>query len=190
MKPHHKSVTLIELLIAISILGLLVISLSSIDLFSRFHVITSDRRAKSQNEASYAVDHMTKNIARAVGDINNFPVYISPDGQLITVWVDSDGDGRRGPGDQQIAYQSVAVQRHFIIRYYPNYANINDYEEIARNVTRFYASLPENLSDGNYVNVFIQVCWDPEGRHHPCGTMDNPTAQMNVNIKMPSVSVH
>jgi len=70
MNTHltHKSVTLVELIIAIVLLSVMVIGFSSIETFSRYHVLSADRRVKLQNNVSYALDHMTKHIAQAIGN--------------------------------------------------------------------------------------------------------------------------
>jgi len=66
--------TLIELLISIVLLSLIVLGFASINVFSRYHVITSDRRAKLQNEVSYCMEHMTRNISMAFGNTEIDPV--------------------------------------------------------------------------------------------------------------------
>jgi hypothetical protein len=71
---NKRGLTLAELLIAICIFSLIVIGFSSIDTFSRYHIITSDRRAKLQNDASYALEHMTKNVLQGVGNISQPPL--------------------------------------------------------------------------------------------------------------------
>lgn len=108
-----KSVTLIELLVAVSILGLLVIGLSNIDTFSHFQVISSDRRAKLQHDAAYVLEHMSKNVARGIGNekINGAETVIQikdndDDGSgnsslLIKVYIDAgDGTDPDGGGPQ------------------------------------------------------------------------------------------
>src|SRR3989338_5081842 len=112
MSPHlKKSITLLELLIAITLLSVIVLGFTSIDLFSRYHVLTADRRAKVQNEASYVLEHMAKEMVRAIGDFNNPAVSITttPSGNpLIRVWVDANRNGIRDSvagGDREIAYR-------------------------------------------------------------------------------------
>lgn len=63
-----KAVTLLELIIAITLLVIVVMGFSSIDLFSRNQVITSDKRAQVQNEVAYVLEHMTKQINKAIGN--------------------------------------------------------------------------------------------------------------------------
>lgn len=60
--------TLMEVLISLVLFSMIVLGFSSIDFFSHFHVISSDRRAKIQNEASFIIDHMTKHIGLAIGN--------------------------------------------------------------------------------------------------------------------------
>lgn len=86
----NKSITLIELLVAVSILGLLVIGLSNIDTFSHFQVISSDRRAKLQHDAAYVLEHMSRQIARAIG---NERVYGA---ETVIQTIDNDPDAEAG----------------------------------------------------------------------------------------------
>ncbi len=74
-----RGLTLIELMIAIILMGMLVLGFYSIDLFSRYHVISSDKRAKLQNEISYALEYMSKYVQQSIGDVNNPPIKRYPD---------------------------------------------------------------------------------------------------------------
>lgn len=86
MERRIKSVTLLELLIAMVLLLVIVLGLSSINLFSQFHVITADRWSRLQNETSLVLDHMQKNVMRASGFINN---------RGIVAWNPAGGRGFR-----------------------------------------------------------------------------------------------
>lgn len=74
IKVRDKSITLIELLVAMAMLGILILGFSSIDLFSRYHALSSERRAKLQNEVSYALAHMNKNVAQGMGNVAQPPL--------------------------------------------------------------------------------------------------------------------
>ncbi|MCM8757825.1 MAG: prepilin-type N-terminal cleavage/methylation domain-containing protein, partial [Candidatus Omnitrophica bacterium] len=52
--------TLLELLIAITLVGLISLGIWSISTFSYYYLINSDRLAKIQNELAYIVDHISK----------------------------------------------------------------------------------------------------------------------------------
>lgn len=77
MNPRARSITLIELLIAIVLLSIIVLGLGNIDLFSRSHLLSSDRRAKIDNELSLALAHMGKNVVQGVG-IQGVGIYNLP----------------------------------------------------------------------------------------------------------------
>lgn len=76
--------TLIELMIAIVLMGMLVLGFYSIDLFSRYHVISSDKRAKLQNEISYAIEHMSKYVQQANGNLSRNAIQYYPLGSPST----------------------------------------------------------------------------------------------------------
>jgi len=63
-----KAVTLLELLIALALMSLVVLASASIEVFSRHTVINSDRKAQVQNEITSVLEHIGKNVKRAVGD--------------------------------------------------------------------------------------------------------------------------
>jgi len=70
----QKSVSLVELLIALVLFSIIVLSFTSIDLFSRRNVLTADMRSTLQHELSYTLEHMSKYVLRAGCDGNNPPL--------------------------------------------------------------------------------------------------------------------
>ncbi len=70
---NQKSVSLIELLIALVLFSIIILSFTSIDLFSRRNVLTTDMRSTLQHELSYTLEHMSKYVLRAGCDGNNPP---------------------------------------------------------------------------------------------------------------------
>ncbi|MCX5710315.1 MAG: hypothetical protein NT088_06330 [Candidatus Omnitrophica bacterium] len=88
MSKGKKSVTLVELLIAISLIFLVVMGISSMEVFSRQHLIGSSRRSLLQNELSSALEHISKNIARATGNqsaAGNQPIQLLANGFSVRV---------------------------------------------------------------------------------------------------------
>lgn len=188
----QRGTTLIELLIAVGLLLLVVLGFQSIHLFSNYHVINADRRAKLQNESVYTLQHMAKEISKAIGDISQSAVEISDisSDTAIKVYIDYNQNGQRDGGDRQIAYRFTGTtgspSDRYQIWYYSNYVNpSSSYEVISRNVTLF-----EPTTTGNYVNVKITVCWDSDGNPVACGTQDNPGITMQSRIHMPGVTMH
>ena len=65
---RNKSLTLFELIVALTLFSMMILGFASLDTFGRHHVISSERRAKMQNGLSFVLEHMTKHIADAIGN--------------------------------------------------------------------------------------------------------------------------
>lgn len=185
-----KAITFIELIIAIGLLVVIVLGFSSIELFSRHHVLTSDRRAQIQNEAAVIMEHMSKEIGQGIGDTMNSPVVsvsglTAPD-HALSVWVDSNHDGRfNSTSDSKVIYWYNNTSHE--MRYNSSYAGALpvSYEVLGRKVSGFNHSY--NTAD-NYIEANVSACWNPAQAN--CGTPDNPNVTLRNRIKMPAVSVH
>lgn len=175
-----SGITLLELLIAVSLLSLLMIGFSGIELFSRYQVVSSDKRTRVQNEAAHVVEHMSKNLVNAIGDRNDFPVTaIGTDG--VRIRVDSPApNGRLDAADIEIAYELLATN---IMRYYQNFPA--DFETISQKISNFTWTVVDNS-----LEVVVTACDDPDGNPFACGTTDNPAAEITTRIRMPSVSTN
>jgi len=188
---NNKGMTLIELLIAVCIFGLIIAGISSIDTFCRYHVVSSDKRVKLQNDVSFILEHMAKEIGKAIGDANNLPVVIEDSNRRVKIYVDlasdgsSTGDGRMDTeGDRWIAYQ-YSDSPNYEIRYYYDYnGHPNDYEVLSKKISSFS---PAYTSGSDYVGIQLFACWDPSVAG---GTLDNPSLEMKNRIYMPSVSTN
>lgn len=210
-----KSLTLIELLIAIGLLSVIILAISNIDVFTRFHTISADRRAKLQNEVSILLEHMTKEISKAIGNEMSTGagtvVFITnnlPNDALIRVYIDANGNGRReaersnpNPTDDHwLAYRydgsgspSNQNQLRYCGRCQDNSCNFSlcmDGEEILSDrISGFVPFKPEDSDfylTYNYVDIQLASCWQPAQAASP----DNPEVVMRAKIKMPSVSTH
>ena len=68
-----KSLSLIELMISIMVVGIMFLSFFSLETFSYKQVLSADRRTKVQNSLAYCLEHMSKYVQLANGNFNNFP---------------------------------------------------------------------------------------------------------------------
>ena len=134
MRPYPensrtKSLTLIELLIAIILLSVVVLAFANIQIFGHFQVLTGDRRAKAQSEAAKVLAHMGKEIPRAIGneavdglekvvDLGNRGDGDEVDDafQRLRVYIDANENGKREP----FARNRPADQDHWISYRYFN----------------------------------------------------------------------
>jgi len=191
-----KSITLLELLIAIALLSVIILALSGVDFFSRSHVIDSDRRATLQNEVSRVLEHMSKEIVRAIGNMaiaGQNPIDLTNilGDTAIRIFVDQDQDGQISAGDRWIAYRYNAAS--FQIWYCPQCTDISCTTCIplwgdTANVIAHHISLFNPSVIDNCVEVRITACWNPAAAD--CGTVNNPHLTMHTHIKMPSVSTN
>ncbi|MEK6727605.1 MAG: hypothetical protein AABY28_02885 [Candidatus Omnitrophota bacterium] len=199
-----KSVTLLELLIAIVLVSFVIIAITSIEVFSRYHVLSSDRRVKLQNEASLALEHMTKHISQAIGNTVSDPmVKAYADGSGVRVRVDSNQNGMADAADTWIAYRIENIGTPVTdaeIRYYENAGNgeapAGSYQSIARKVV-----IKQGSSSGlEFIGNFDPQRWltdrPIEGkvvcRFRPAEavSVDNPETTMRTKIDMPFVSTN
>lgn len=208
---NKRGLSVFELLISLSIFSIMIIGFSSIDTFSHYHVISADRRAKLQNEVSYLLEHMAKNmtgtynpyiipyVARggAIGDINQAPVSLSIIGgdNAMIIWIDANSNGKRDASDKQIAYRYSSS--NYQIWYYSDYTDSSaSYEVIANKIRPNFSSGTSQptyrtySSSNNYVEVQIGACWDPDSTPSSCGSRDNPALSMKNRIQLPSSSIH
>jgi len=186
-----KAISLVELIISIALLALVITGFFGIEVFSRYHLITADRRAKLQNEASYLVAHMSKHLLVAMGDFEHDAVArtASGTGFYIDAFIDDDADGIRSATAAsriRYCYQSgdcgMASQDYTVFFR----AGTNPGELIVRRIKHFNVSLDE--TENNLLAVNLTACWDPS--RADCGTSDNPSVSIQTKIRMPSVSVN
>ena len=78
MPKKYRAISLIELLVSMIIMSLVLLGFFSVDSFSRHHVISSDRRAKVQNEISYAIEYMSKYVQKSNGNLSRNAIQYYP----------------------------------------------------------------------------------------------------------------
>lgn len=152
-RPSNKSVTLIELLVAVALIGLVILATANIDLFSRGYLLTADRRAKLQNELYLVADDICKNVAQAPGNLSNPAVSVA--GSTITV-INFTG----GPSIIY-TFNNYKIQK--------DVADLNIHQVIANFV-------PLSLDNGIGVEVNITGAIDP-AYYNPLD-INNPSAQI------------
>lgn len=82
---NEKAVTLIELFISILTVSIMVLSFYSLEVFSQQQVVNSQRRAKVQNDLSYVLEHMSKYVQQANGNINSQAIVQTGSGLQVRV---------------------------------------------------------------------------------------------------------
>lgn len=186
MHKRFKGITLIELLIAMVLLSIIVLGLNSIDFFSHFHLITSDRRARIQNEASFALEHMSKQITNAIGDLQSPPLQVYPGNREIRIRVDSDRDGYLDVDDLWIGYRQLGSQ----ILFYPDATQLGNSEVIANHILAEGLKVDQCIDDAcsashiNRFNITVTARWNSA---IPV-SLENPEIVLRTTVVAHSVS--
>lgn len=198
-----RSMTFIELLVALILMSVLILGFTSIDLFSRYYVLSADRRSKVQNTVSYVLKHMSLKISQGIGDESDPPdsrpvntSNISGD-RAVRAWIDFNGNARRDayPADRQIAYRFTGiggpVADRYQIWYCPECTNNSctscnpawgtAVNILSKNIREFDRDYDH---DNDFVDITLTGRWDPAQGV----SKSNPEINMRSRIKMPSVS--
>ncbi len=205
-RRHLKSLTLIELIIALVLMVIIVMAFATIDTFCTTHLLVSVRRAQVQQEASFLMGHIIRNLlgtqdrGGAIGDPINPPVALTTIGgnNAITIWVDTNGNGRRDPSptDRQIAYRYRPAP-NYEVWYYPDYTTIpGSHEEITqKKICPDFGNDPAQPTYflnpvADTLEIQVTACWDPDGTPDACGNRKNPNIRLFTRIRMPAVSAN
>ena len=205
MNQQIRALTLIELIIATILLSLIILGFSGIELFSRYQVLSADRRASVQNNVTIALEHMAKRISMAVGNAVSDPaIRRYANGSGIRIRIDSNGNGQADGGDTWIAYCHENVGAPIAdseILYYPD-AGFNeppsgDSISLIRRVVIGNSGLefvPVPASGGifdaqrwlrdSFLEITVRCRWDPS----QAASTDNPEVTMRTIVKMAAVS--
>lgn len=184
------ALSLIELLISMILMALILLGFFSIDLFSRHHVVSSDRRAKVQNEISYAIEYMSKYVQMSTGGGNYPPIKRYPATGVQTGFqVNVDLNNTQTAGDFT---DDTWVTFYLEGAALKTSAEANPLSDEIVGV--FDASaMPEFPDKGFYVNITDQgtaVEIGLVGRYNPAvaADPDNPQIFMKTRLVSPSSS--
>jgi hypothetical protein len=206
-----KSITLMELLVALAVATVIILYFFAIEKIARQDLFNIDRRNKVQNEVSYVLQHLSKNLpktigSRAVSGQDPIAVYTIPliRDIVLIFFVDladdcvSAGDGQWNTQcDHWRAYwykpaSTFPARYRYQLWYFGSCYGTNctgagtiGPEAIAKRITAFNCSITDN-----YVDVEVTGCWDPDGSPYACGTTSNPSVTMHAYINMPAVSTN
>jgi len=187
-----RAFTLLELLISILIFVVIILGFLNIELFSHYHLISSDRRAKLQNDLSFVLEHMNKQIGNSIGNevANGADTVIKlPSATLVVACVDLNRNGRRDnvPPDGFVAYRFQDNAVDFC-------SSCNDmdcgtctgWERLSSRVNSFSAVKPNNPLRDGYIEVALKGRWIPA----QAISADNPEINLHTRVSMPSVSTN
>ena len=191
---RKKAITLIELLICLVLMGMVIMGFYSIELFSHYHLLTADRRAKLQNDNTYVLEHMVKKLSLAIGDSAHPALTRYSAGVGIRVRLDNGTVlGVIDANDTFVDYCLINSE----VRYYTNTAGLSTppatgtYQVLTDRAVpatglEFQGNMgASNILIDNIITILLYLRWEPTLAVSP----DNPTVQMRTTVLMPAVSV-
>lgn len=181
----------------------MVLGFANFELFTRFQTTDADRRATLQNDLSFILEFMARDIVRAIGDVNTPPVVRTYDnGWRIEICLDTNPNGQQDNNDRWVAYwfrdgtANPASDRYQM--WYcgeclsrPNPCDLtrcnNPWRDsiLSRRISNFNPNYPVGF---NWVEVNLTACWDPDGQPRACGTPMNAEVTMTTRANMLSAS--
>ncbi|MCG2713429.1 MAG: prepilin-type N-terminal cleavage/methylation domain-containing protein [Candidatus Omnitrophica bacterium] len=197
MPKKDHGITLIELIVSMALMSLVVLSIYSIELFSRHHVISSDKRAKVQNEISYAIEYMSKYVQQSIGDsqlpaIRRYPSAGTQTGFQIGIDLNNPQTPKDLSDDTWVNFylsgNSLIAQKGA------------SSEVLTGRISGVFAAntvMPNSPGQGFYVNITdpgpnqgIAVDIGLVGRYNPtvAASADNPQVSMKTRLVSPSSS--
>lgn len=215
MKSRYSGMTLIELTISLVIVSLVVLGLASMDVFTRRQLLTAQWRMIIQNEASLVVEHLQKNIVRAIGNYSTnsaVKAYLAYNGIRVLLDTNDDGVGDRWRGYQHVNFSQMWFYQNagdgetpsgvfeVIARRLMNGTSFNCADRNSANIGLVVLQLDANRNCVNLgadrvfrskiLEITINACWDPLQLRYPCGSPDNPSVQLLSCVYMPSVATN
>ncbi|MDD3297008.1 MAG: hypothetical protein PHU64_06575 [Candidatus Omnitrophica bacterium] len=91
----RKSITLVELIIAIVIGAAIILAMMAFNAASRKFLVSSEKRSSVLNDISFVLEHIHKNVFAGTGDVDNPSITVikdSPDPGDFTVEIRQDMD--------------------------------------------------------------------------------------------------
>ncbi len=173
----NKALTLMELILAISLIGVIIAGVASFDLASRQMFRSSETKTQVTNEATLIIDRIAKDALNAIGNANTPAVTIGAGGTSMTMLLDSNHDGVYTPGtDQTVTYAFIGNQ----ITRTPS---VGLPEVLTNRATNFVVSAPV----GNSVPVHIELMFNPAQAEDP---FTNPRVTVETTIEVPAWSLN
>jgi Tfp pilus assembly protein PilW len=108
----RKTLTLIELIIALSLLMMVILGATSFDLASVEFLKSSERKTAVVNEANFILDHIQKNVAKAVGYVEKSGISMASN--VLTIRVDNNNTPSDFADDTSVTYTYDPIQHTLV----------------------------------------------------------------------------
>jgi Tfp pilus assembly protein PilV len=196
MPKKVLGLSLIELLVSMILMSLVLLGFFSIELFSSHHVVSSDRRAKVQNEISYAIEYMSKYVQQANGNLSRSAIQANATGFRVYIDLNSTQTPSVLTDDGWIDYTLSSNTLTATCTANGGTCPFTSPENLTTKIIAGVAGntiMPEFPDKGFYVSITDQgtaVDIGLVGRYDPAAaaSSDNPQISMKTRLVSPSSS--
>ena len=183
-----RSFSLAELLIAMTLVGLLILAVTSVSITSYRFFGAAKKESRILDEAKIAMEHIVKSLQLGIGDLDE-PGFVifdagapAPSGPQIRVRLDDDGDGKftGSPEDKTVVYNYNAASHRVL--YDPDFPS--SAEPLTDNIVTDL-----NFNTGTFPNqvvVTITVLEDPGN----VASLDNPETTLTSSVVLRAMSIN
>lgn len=175
---NKKSITLLELIIAISLLAVIILGVSAFDIAGRSFLMSSERRSQILNEQTFILEHLSKNINNVVGDASSPGIVISIGGGVSRLDLRHEVNDTPGDysDDEWVRYEFIPNNHE--IRFYPDTSDTSDFEVLSSRVVNFaFDFFPSSASIIGVVIDDLRIRYDPsmaiKSRDNPEGAVSD-----------------
>lgn len=185
---RKNAITLVELIIALSLMGAVILGAMAFDRVSRGFLASTERQTRVVNTATFVADHIAKRALTAIGDINNPAVYsgtaptAAGGGAMLFLQQDSNGNGRWEPGTDLIVGYTLDAANNTLL-YCPDASTCAVTETLADRVFSFTPRFIIGVRC--YAEVTITTRFDVAQAADPT---TNPEAVVETSINVPGCS--
>ncbi|MDD5292480.1 MAG: prepilin-type N-terminal cleavage/methylation domain-containing protein [Candidatus Omnitrophica bacterium] len=154
---QNNSFTLIELIIAVFLLSMVVLTAVTVELSLRKMQVKPEVQAKLIDELVPVIERIKNDFEKQIGSLHNTSVYIQDSGRRLSIRTDSDNTGTVTDGDAWHAYRWNGTAGN-PIEYSPSNFTTSDAENIAYGITDFYVN---SGYDNTTLTIRVKTRKDP-----------------------------
>lgn len=183
-----KSVTLVELTLAIALMGVIVIGIASFDVGSRRFLQASERKTQVLNEATLIMDRITKDAFSGIGTVTD-PAIVTDAANptFLRIIPDTNGNGIRDAGDDRwirYRYINTASNPDSLERVRRDAAGNDTVEFLSTRVRNFNVIRPAGT---NTAQLVLILRFDP---NTAINAFSNPQVSVQTNVEAPGWSLN
>jgi len=196
-----RGTTMLELVIAMVIIGMVIFGFYSIQQFSDYQVVSANRKSQLQNEASLVLEHMAKYLSNVTSTPGSDAIVFSNSTTFSALRAYADANGNGMLDTDADSWLEHNVSSAGILRFCSNLTTTGVACQAGKDMiltkkmrgnlhTDFAFNNTTNFLDANVTLCWMPSLWNSTKLYERCGQPKNPKVQMRARIPLLSVSAN